>query len=449
MINSEQEHSKRIVITGLGLISSVGFTTEDLWKACVTGQSGIKPYTFSGTDFPRIRYAGVIDQFTGKIEDFGPLDPIKSKAIRKGLKLMSREIQMGVASAQRALSDAGIEPGSIPPNRQGVSFASDYIITTPEEVQDGMKACKEEDHFVFSRWPDQGLPKMTPIWQLKFLTNMSSSHIAIYNEFFGFANAITDRESSIGTVVSEAAEVIRKGKVDLMLVGATGSRLHPFKMIHTLQQDEIADPDLDPAKSCRPFDADRTGSVPGEGAAALILEDLDHALARNATIYAEVVGGSCCCATHLQRGKTSGCILEGDIEKSITLTLRSLLERTGCDPEKIGHLNATGFGGKKSDAMEAKAIRAVFGKRADHLPITTLKGHLGNPGAGSGALELVASILAFKNNALFPILNNEKDDPECPIHPVREFGGDPGDSFIKLTWQSAGQSSAVLIRRFE
>ncbi|MDO5581434.1 MAG: beta-ketoacyl-[acyl-carrier-protein] synthase family protein [Planctomycetia bacterium] len=449
MINSEAENSKRIVITGLGLISAAGFTTEELWKACTNGESGIKPFSFPGSDFPRIRYAGAVDQFTGKIDDFGPLDPVKSKAIRKGLKLMSREIQMGVASAQRALNDADIEAGSIPSNRLGVSFASDYIITTPEEVQDGMKACKEGDQFDFSRWPSQGLTKMTPIWQLKFLTNMPASHIAIYNEFFGFANAITDRESSIGTVIAEAAEVIRKGKIDLMLVGATGSRIHPFKMIHTLQQDEIADPNLDPAKACRPFDADRTGTVPGEGAGALILEDLDHALARKATIYAEVAGGSCRCATHLRRGRTSGCLLEGDIEKSITLTLSSLLEKTGLDPDKLGHLNAEGFGGQKSDAMEAKAIRAVFGKRADTLPITALKGHLGNPGAGSGALELIASILALKNNALFPILNNEKDDPDCPIHPVREFGGDPGDSFIKLAWQSAGQSSAILVKRYE
>ncbi len=311
-----------------------------------------------------------------------------------------------------------------------------------------MNACRDGDHLDFSRWAHDGLTKMTPIWQLKFLTNMPTSHITIYNEFFSFANDITNREASIGAALGEAVEVIRKNKVDLMVVGATGSRIHPFKLIHTIQCDEIADQNLDPKKACRPFDRDRTGSVPGEGAGALVIEELEHAKKRGAQIYAEIVDGAYRGATSLEKSANGTMTVKGDVRRSIALALTALMQKTGLDPASIGHLNLTGFGSRQGDREEAQAIHDVLGDLSLKIPATTLKGHFGNPGAGGGALELIASILALKNNALFPIVNNENDDPECPILPVREAGTAPGDSFVKIAWQSIGQASALLVKKY-
>lgn len=445
----EYDKNRRIVVTGLGIISSLGLDIDEFWNSCLEGKSGIKPFALPGSPFDKIRFAGEVTKFTGNIDEFGIKDNAKKKAIRKGFKLMSREIMMSVAATERALSDANVDSNSYQKNRAGVSFSSDYIITTPDEVLAGMNACREGDHLNFSRWAAEGLTKMTPIWQLKFLTNMPSSHITIYNEFFSFANDITNREASIGAAVGEAVEVIRKNKVDLMVVGATGSRIHPFKLIHTLQTDEIADQNQDPEKACRPFDRDRSGTVPGEGAGAIVLEELEHAKKRGAQIYAEIIDGAYRGAMSFITSPKKIKTVEGNIRRSIVLALQALIRKTGITPDSIGHLNLTGFGSRHGDREEARAIEDVFGDYAKKIPATALKGHFGNPGAGGGALELIAGILALKNNALFPIVNNENCDPECPVLPVREAGSNPGDSFVKVAYQSAGQASALLVKKFK
>ncbi|MDO4585939.1 MAG: beta-ketoacyl synthase N-terminal-like domain-containing protein [Planctomycetia bacterium] len=444
--------NRRVVITGMGIVSSAGLSLDRLWDVCCSGKSSVRRLDIPHFDSSVAPYCSPASEFSGKIEDFGDLDGNLKKNIRKGLKLMSREIQMGVASAQFALNHACLKSGIYPSERIGVSFASDYIITTPDEVLDGMRACRNGNAFDFSRWAQNGLVKMTPIWQLKFLPNMPASHIAIYNEFFGPGFAITNREASIGTALEESVEIIRSGRADIMVVGATGSRLHPFKLIHAIQQGTLSTEQGNPENICRPFDLYRNGTVPGEGAGALILENAESALKRKAVIYAEIIGGSSRCVIHKNKNaKDSNSVFASavdDIEKSLTLTLSSLLQKYQRSPESIGHINAFGLGARQYDSAEAKAIRNVFGNVANSIPVTTLKGHLGNPGAGGGAIELIAGILALKNNALFPILNNRNDDLECPIHPVRTFGEPTGDSFIKLCYQKFGQSSAVLLQRW-
>jgi len=442
----------------MGVISSLGMTLDQLWSACEHGMSGVGSFSLSSGKSP-VSYAARTNEFTGHISNFGELDEQHKKTIRKGLKLMSREIQMGVASAQRALIDANIQSGSVSSSRVGVSFASDYIITTPDEVLDGMNACQRDKKFDFSLWAEHGMTKMTPIWQLKFLTNMPASHIAIYNEFFGPSNAINNREASFGAALGEAVDIIRAGRADVMVVGATGSRVLPFNLIHYIQQDRMAVPEdgETPESLCRPFDLSRKGSIPGDGAGTVIIESAEHAMKRGVPIYAEVLGGTCRCTLCYDRsGKTESMPFQtsdfdtspSNMKKSIISTLRSLLRKCGYQGEKIGHINAQAGGDRLYDAAEAQAIREVFGSEADSIPVTSLKGNLGNPGAGGGAIELIASVLAMKNNALFPILNNRTDDPDCPISPVRKFGQASGDLFLKICAQKIGQSSAVLVRRW-
>ena len=420
----------------MGITSPAGLTLSKLWESLSEGKSGVRAcLPEEGLPIP---YAAFVDGFTGSIDDFGDLEPLLKKAIRKGLKLMSREIQMCIAATQRALTDAGISHGQLAPERVGTSIGSDYILTTPNEFFDAFQACFDDNKQLdFKVWGDKGLAKMTPLWQLKYLSNMPSCHIAIYNDFRGICSSITLREASIGATVGEAVHHITSGKVDVMVVGTTGSRLHPVKMVQSIRVEQVAQDDQAPETACRPFDRERFGMVLGEGAGTLVLESEDHAKKRGARIYGEVV-----CGTY---PAYVGPGLVFRRREALTRAMALLLERTGVSPEQIGHINAHGLSTSLCDRDEANAIRDVFGNR--RIPITAAKSYFGNLGAGGGAVEMIAGVLALQENKLFPILNNTMGDPECPITPVREFGAAAGDSFIKLSVSPQAQASAVLIRK--
>ncbi|MDO5553721.1 MAG: beta-ketoacyl synthase N-terminal-like domain-containing protein [Planctomycetia bacterium] len=443
--NNRTGERRRVVITGLGVISALGMEPSELWSACQSGRSGVRAVD-SSESIRALPFAAPVDAFTGKIEDFGTLSDTIKKVIRKGIKLMSREIQMAVAAAQRTLAHSGAGSDAFCSERVGVSFASDYIITTPDEILEAVRHCIRDGSFDFSQWRNEGLARMTPLWQLKFLPNMPASHICIYNQFRGHCNAMTNREASIGAVLAESLEVIASGRADVMLTGATGSRLLPFKLIHAIQMNDLASPDRVPEEASRPFDQDRSGMVLGEGAGAVLLEELDHAKLRGAKIYGEVTGAAHCMVA---QPKSGSILPQGRVREALAKAITRLLERTGVRPEEIGFIDSCGLSSPALDIEEALAIRDALGDQADRLPVTGLKGHLGNPGAGSGAIELVAALCALENNALYPILNNEKDDPNCPIRPVREFGIPSGNQFLKLAFNHFGQASAILMRRYE
>ncbi len=188
---------------------------------------------------------------------------------------------MGVAAAQWALSDAGVIPGQFEPDRVGITFGSDYMVSLPDEFIAGYAECLDASRqFQFSKWATEGLPKMSPLWLLKYLPNMPACHLAMYNDLRGPNNSLTLREASANVALVEACHTILRGRADVMVVGATGTRLSPLKLVHVLQQEEVALADGDPAAASRPFDRNRTGMVVGEGAGAVVLEDFDRAHAR-------------------------------------------------------------------------------------------------------------------------------------------------------------------------
>jgi len=420
----------------MGITSPAGLTLGSLWESLSEGKSGVRA-CLPEERLP-VPYAAFADDFHGHIDDFGDLEPQLKKAIRKGLKLMSREIQMCIAATQRALADAGISYGQLDPERVGTSIGADYILTTPDEFFDAFKACFDENgQWDFAVWGDKGLAKMTPLWQLKYLSNMPSCHIAIYNDFRSVCNSVTLREASIGATVGEAVHHITSGKADVMVVGTTGSRLHPVKMVQAIRAEQVAQEDRPPETASRPFDRERQGMVLGEGAGSLILELEDHARKRGVRIYGEVVCGTF--PAHVGPGLTFR------RREALARAMTLLLERTGVAPEQIGHINAHGLATHCCDIDEAHAVRDVFGER--RIPVTAVKSYFGNLGAGSGAVEMIAGVLALQENKLFPILNNIMGDPDCPVTPVREFGVPSGDSFIKLSVSPQAQASAVLIRK--
>ncbi len=452
------ETAQRVVVTGLGVVSALGQTTEEFGQACREGRSAVRPVS-EGERYP-VQAAAPIDSFTGSIQDFGELDATKKKAIRKGLKLMAREIQLGVAAAQKALASANIGD-AYEPQRRGVSFASDYIVTPAFELIEAMAACRKVNaqgqmEFDGSHWRENGISKMTPLWQLKYLTNMSASHITIYNEFYGPAYDTTNREASFAGALGDAVETIRSGRADLMLVGATGSRLHDLRLLESIKNLEVS------TKSpvCRPFDARRNGSIASEGSGAIVLETLESAQKRGAKIYAEVCGGAFrgvvkharnVVPSEITSPQECGCdiVLTRDgSREAIRLALKRVMERFSIDPETIGHVNANARGDLALDAAEALALRDVLGDALDSIPVTSLKGAQGNPGAGAGAIETIASILAFENGSLFPTLNFEQVDSNLGLNPVTRLGVAPGDSFLKICANSVGQASVAYVKRW-
>ncbi|MFH1923646.1 MAG: beta-ketoacyl-[acyl-carrier-protein] synthase family protein [Planctomycetota bacterium] len=433
---------RRVVITGMSVISPLGNTKDELWEALSAGRSGVGPLTVipSGT-FP-VAVAAEIPEFQGKIDDFGPLEIEQKKAIRKGLKVMCRECQMAVAAAQGALHDAGVSPGSLDPSRTGIDFGSDYMLTLPEEFTEGILQCLGNGgQFDFSRWALEGMPKMSPLWLLKYLPNMPASHIAIYNDMRGPNNSLTLREASSNAAVTEAFQTISRGRADSMLAGATGTRLHPMKIVHVMQQEEVAPGNGDPSRASRPFDRNRTGMVLGEGAGAVILEDLASAEARGATIYAEVLGGAARSVSDRSLVAYRG--------QAMRNALAAALQNTGLVADDVGHLNAHGLSTRTGDIEEAWAIDQVFGGRSRPLPVTAPKSYFGNLGAGGGLVELVASVMSLRHKRLFPILNYEDPDPECPIAGVSNGGAEPGNLFVNLNVAPQGQASALVVRSFE
>jgi 3-oxoacyl-[acyl-carrier-protein] synthase II len=280
---------------------------------------------------------------------------------------------------------------------------------------------------------------MSPLWLLKYLPNMPASHVAIYNDLRGPNNSLTMREAAANIALTEAFQIILRGGAELMLVGATGTRLHPMKTIHAIQQEELADPTCEPARASRPFDRQRTGMVLGEGAGAVLLETLASATARNARLYGEVIAGASSIAV--------GPRLLAQRERAIRNVLSAVLGQSSTAPEQIGHLHAHGLSTRRSDCEEAQAIAAVFGGRKAPLPVVAAKGHFGNLGAGGGMVELIASLLAMEHDRLFPTLNYETPDPECPIHVVTNGSTPAGESFVNLNVTPQGQASAVLVRR--
>ncbi len=434
----EVPSSRRVVITGVGVVSPLGNDPAGLVASLRNRNSGIRPLTQVPLGVLGVDHGAEAIQFTGDIDDYGPLEKTLQRTIRKGSKLMCREIEMGVAVAQLAMTSAGLAPESRDRDRTGVIYGCDYIMSLPQEFAEGIRRCLDADgKFHFDKWAELGLPQVNPLWLLKYLPNMPASHIAIYNDLRGPNNSITVREASSGAAIAEAYSTIHRGHADVLVVGSTGSRIHPLRTLHASMQESLAADRADYARMSRPFDSSRDGGVLGEGAGAIVCETLAHAEKRGATILGEVVGF----------GSSSVGVAAGDdyLRKAIANVLRAAIG--AADVRDIGHINAHGLGTIQSDRQEAEAIASVFGDTKQQPPVTTLKGHIGNLGAGSGMVELIAS-LGTLGEALFPILNCDALDPTCPINACLTDNIPAGESFVSLNVTPQGQASAVRIAKF-
>lgn len=427
----------KIVITGLGVISPLGITLSEFQESLEQGRSGVSTLGAPYQHLPT-RVAGQATAFTGDIEQFGDLEKTLKRAIKKGLKLMCREIQMGVAAAQLATDHSGVlTPEALDRQRVGVLFGCDYILSVPEEFTAGVRSClDDEGRFDFDRWAEKGLPKVDPLWLLKYLPNMPACHFAIYHDLRGPNNSLTVREASSNLAIAEAHCTLARGSADAIVVGGTGCRVHTSRSVHTTLQEAITTGEQGPEHACRPFDTNRDGMVLGEGAGAVIMETQDNARQRGAKPLASVIAGASSTVAD-SRGVAN-------FRQAFENVIRSVLDQSGMSADQIGHVNAHGLSSMTCDQHEAEAIAATLGNT---VPVFAPKSFMGNLGAGGGMVEAIASIMAMESGELYPTRNCPNPDPACDINIVTEKGTAAGDCFINLNVTPQGQASAVLIAK--
>ena len=451
MSTASRPAERRVVITGVGLVSPLGSSAAELAAALAEGRSGVSLRDGDGS-LPAV--GGFATGFRGSIGDFGDLEAPQKKAIRKGLKLMCRETQMAVAAAQHALADAG-GADSRDPERTGVVLGSDYMLTLPEDYTDAIAKCVADGGFDYDRWGGDGLSEMQPLWMLRYLPNMPASHIAIYNDLRGPNNSLTMREASGLMAIGEAARIVARGGADRMIAGATGTRVLPMQAIHAAQHGTpgpdgdspeppvvAAEPGEKPEALSRPFDRSRRGMVCGEGAGMVMLESAESAAARGAKVYGVIAGfGSSVVADKRLVGRN---------DVAIANAAKAALGEAGVSGDGLGHVNADGMSAPTADRVESTALQAALGEVAK-TPVFAAKSYFGNLGAGSGVVELIASLLAFDTagplaGALPRTLNYEEADPDCPVAVCANGDTPAGASFLAVNTTPQGQAAAVCVK---
>jgi len=361
------------------------------------------------------------------------LDAAQFVRPRKALKVMSRDIQLAFVAAELACRQAGIAPGQVDPERLGVVFGADMISCELEELAPAYRQCLTNGSFDSSRWGTQAMGEMFPLWMLKYLPNMPACHIGIALDARGPNNSIVLGEVSSLAAIAEAVRVIERGQADAMIAGGTGCRTHPI----VWSRRPIYQPCerfRDPAEACRPFDARRAGQVFGEGAGAIVLERREHAAARGARPLARLISFAASFEPKPRHSLITG--------EAIRSAIRRALADAGLTPQQIGHVNAHGLSTLHDDAVEAQAIRAELGS----VPVTALKSFFGNLAAGTGAVELVGSVLAIVHREIPITLNYEIPDPQCPIEVVH---GQPAPlhepTALCLNHAWTGQAHAIIL----
>ena len=276
-----------------------------------------------------------------------------------------------------------------------------------EDFASGIQRCLGEDGiFDFTRWAVDGMPQVTPLWLLKYLPNMPASHVAIYNDLRGPNNSLTLREAASNAAVGEAFRTIVRGSADVMVAGATGTRVHPMKTVHAITQEEVAGNGVDPTRASRPFDLNRSGMVLGEGAAVVVLESWDRAVARGAFIHGELMGYGLTTDTgHITQPSVDG----------QAAAMRAALHSAAIDASAVDAINAHGTGTRANDGVESAAIKAVFGERAPLIPISATKALHGHLLGATAALEVVLSLLAMQHSVALPTMHLQERDPECDL----------------------------------
>lgn len=429
------ESGRRVVITGMGILSPLGTGADEVGRNLLAGESGIGKVDF-------LEYSAAPQNVGGQVPGFD--EKIARKLVpkkqRKVVGMMCREIQLGACSAILALEHSGIDLDAIDHDRFGIDFGANLMLSPPEVLKEACWLCVDENDpehkFHFDQWGEVGMKGLEPKWLLKYLPNMPACHIGIFVDAHGPNNSITLDEASANLVLGEATRIISRGHADVMMAGTTGTRLHTVKSLHAAMWDKLADSSAPPATWSRPFDLNRTGQVLSEGAGSFVLEEESVARERGATIFGTILGSGSSCVVD-QHGRAG-------TRQALVNAMRAALLDAGLDTADIGHVNAHGLSEKNSDREEALAIRDVF--NGTDIPVTAFKSYFGNTGSACGSLEVAGSLLGLKEGVILPTLNYETPDPECPVNVVH---GEPlattNGTFLSINVTRMGQASAVIV----
>ena len=432
MSNSSNQR-RRVVISGVGIISPIGIGVASVWDSLQAQRNGV-------TRIERLAATAVPGHVGGEAKGFTEETAKKLylKAQRKSIKIMCREIQLGVAAANLAIEDGALNLETIDHDRLGIEFGANQMFSPPATLGDPCFAASPNGDFEFDQWGPAGMGKMEPLWLLKYLPNMPACHIGIHADARGPNNSLTLAEASGNSAIGEALRIIQGNRADMMLAGTCGGRIHPVKSLHAALYERLADfGDAEPATWCRPFDATRRGQVVGEGACVFVMEEEAHAQARGAKILGTILGTGSSCSVE-RDGRPN-------YRQAINNAVRIALRDAGLTAADIGHINAHGLGDPIVDIEEAAAIGDIFGDRAASIPVTAAKSFLGNSGAACGMLELAMSLIAMQQGFIPATANYANPDPQCPLNVVHgELAQVTNKVMLKINVTGNAQAAAVI-----
>jgi 3-oxoacyl-[acyl-carrier-protein] synthase II len=376
--------SRRVVITGIGLVSSLGIGTSQNWQALLAGTSGVARIT-------RFDPSGFAAQIAAEVRDFDPLQFVDKKDVKK----MDVFIQYAIAASQFAMDDSGlaITPDNAP--SIGVYIASGI----------GGFATIEREHAALL---EGGPRKISPFFIPSAIINLAAGQVSIRFGAKGPNLATCTACSASAHAVGESFEIIRRGDADAMIAGGSEAAITPMSVGGFGRMQALSTRNDDPARASRPFDRDRDGFIIGEGAGVVILEELEHATRRGARIYAELVGyGAAADAYHITAPSEDG---EGAVR-----VMRLALKKAGVRPERVGYINAHGTSTPYNDRLETLAIKKCFGEHARSVVISSTKSMTGHLLGAAGGLEAGISALSVHHQVVPPTINLDVPDPECDL----------------------------------
>jgi len=423
---------RRVVVTGIGWVNSLGSEIDPVWKRLLAGESGVGMISrFDAGNFPT--------KIAAEIRDWDVSDVGENPDDWEHQGLHTR---FAVGASKKAFADSGLGDATIDPTRFGVYTGSgegqqDFIRFT-----DMMVAALDEESLDVVKFTKKGLEILNPICEMEQEPNMPAAHLAgLFNAQGPNINCLTACAAS-SQAVGEAVEIIRRSEADLMLAGGTHTMIHPFGVTGFNLLTALSTRNDDPQGASRPFDRNRDGFVLGEGSGMIILEELEHAKKRGAKIYGEIVGyGSTADAFRITDTHPEG---RGGIS-----CMKMAVEDAGLNIDQVDYINAHGTSTTVNDKVETLAIRKVFGERADKIPVSSTKSMMGHLIAAAGATELIVCLMTLRDNVVPPTTNYETPDPDCDLDYVPNVAREHQcNNVLSNSFGFGGQNITLVIQRF-
>ena len=408
---------RKVAVTGLGAITPLGNDAASTWRAAVAGESGIDWIrAFDATGLP-VRIAA-------EVKDFDPTEVASPREVRK----LERNVLLSLGAAHEAMQDAGLN--GFEPARVGIVFGT---------AIGGVSGILEQEEVRRSRGPERVSPNFLP----NVLVDSASGQLAISLGIRGPNYAVVSACATGSHAIGEAAELIKRGDADAVLAGGAEACMHPLILAGFTAMRGLAVENEDPPRASRPFDATRAGFVMGEGAAVLVLEELEAARARGATVYAEVLGyGASNDAHHMAQPEPEAV--------GVAEMMRAALRRADVPAERVGYVNAHGTSTPLGDLAETRAIKGVFGDHAYDLAVSSTKSMMGHTFGAAGAIEAMMCVLAVHEGVIPPTINYRNPDPDCDLDYVPNEAREAEiDVALSNAMGLGGHNGCVLVGRAE